>query len=233
MAHNKALRFTLRGAAEMAVTLPLAPILRSEYNRWGATDAELRRALPGDAFIPQPKLGYTRAISIDVPPGAVWPWIDQLGWGRGGLYSYDGLENLVGCDLHSADKLLSGLLPYQVGDHLRMGKEGYPAMYVLDVQPGHYLLAGDSDEITCCEDVQHVDLAQGPPDDSVTRSTWLFHLDPEYPNGTRLIVRQRLTFPDVVPHHLMWGVVEPMNFVMERATLQGIKARAEGKLRQN
>jgi hypothetical protein len=93
----------LLGAFQVAGTLILSPVLRPWYNSWGVTEEEAARSLPGDELVPDPRLGYTRAITIQAPPERVWPWLIQIGQGRGGLYSYDGLENLVGCDIHSAE----------------------------------------------------------------------------------------------------------------------------------
>jgi hypothetical protein len=79
--------------------------LRPWHIRWGATDDELARPLPGDEIVPRPRKWSTRAITIDAPAEVVWPWLVQIGQGRGGLYSYDWLENLAGCDIHSADRV--------------------------------------------------------------------------------------------------------------------------------
>src|SRR3954447_12185186 len=82
----------LVGGTLVVVLTVSAPILRSRYNRWGASENELAAAMPGDELVARPRLGYTRAIDIRAAPAAVWPWLAQLGQGRGGLYSYDGLE---------------------------------------------------------------------------------------------------------------------------------------------
>lgn len=94
---------TALGAVQVAAMLLTAPLSRLWYNRWGATAEECEKALPGDELVPHPRIASTRAITIQAPPAAVWPWLVQMGQGRGGLYSYDGLENLIGCDIHSAD----------------------------------------------------------------------------------------------------------------------------------
>src|SRR5450759_2319194 len=90
-------RDVILGGAQIASTALLAAILRRRYNRWGATPAELGARIPGDDLVPHPRLGYTRAITINAPVDAVWPWLAQIGQGRGSLYSFDGLENLVRC----------------------------------------------------------------------------------------------------------------------------------------
>ena len=75
-------------------------LLRRWRVRWGATDAEVGAHLPGDELMPRADRSTTRAMTIAAPPDQVWPWIVQMGQGRGGLYSYDVLENLIGCDIH-------------------------------------------------------------------------------------------------------------------------------------
>ena len=92
--------------------------------------------MPGDELVSRPMMGYTRAITIDAPPDDVWPWLVQIGQGRGGLYSFDGLENLVGCDIHSADRILPDFQRLEVGDLIRLGPPGYPCFRVAQVEPG-------------------------------------------------------------------------------------------------
>lgn len=228
MTANNAFLYNLRGAVEIAYTLPLAPLLRGGYNRWGATPEEEEAEYPGDRFTPEPVLAYTRAITIAAPPGAVWRWVAQIGQGRGGLYSYDGLENLIGCDLHSADCILEDLVPFQPGDPMRMGPEGFPFMYVLAVEPEHYLLMGGGTEIQRPEDVGGIDLTAGPAPGGA-HNTWVFYLKPLPGGETRLISRARNQYERSFGANMIWGITEPLNFVMEKAMLRGIKARAERK----
>jgi hypothetical protein len=185
--------------------------LRPRMLRWGATEAEARRALPGDDLVPQPKRMATRAVTIQAPAAVVWPWLIQIGQDRGGLYSYDWLENLAGCDIHSAD----GIVPefaLKVGDKVRLGPEGYPFFVVLEMQPERALLLG-----------------AGPAAPERVEGTWLFYLDPIDPAHTRLIVRSRGDHEPTLMNYIMWeGLVDPINFVMERKMMLGIKERAEG-----
>ena len=92
------------GAFYMALALA-TPFLR-HWERWGATGDEVSRKLPGDDIVPHPKGGYTHAITIRAPRNEVWLWVVQLGQARGGFYSYDFLENLVGCDIHTVDRIV-------------------------------------------------------------------------------------------------------------------------------
>jgi hypothetical protein len=81
----------LAGAVQIAGALIFSPVLRMRYNHWGATTSEVNQPLPGDELVPSPNLGYTRAITIQAAADKVWPWLAQMGQGRGGLYSYDSL----------------------------------------------------------------------------------------------------------------------------------------------
>jgi hypothetical protein len=70
-------------------------LVRPWHLRWGATHDEVQRPLPGDELVENPRFVSTRAITINAPAESVWPWLVQLGYGRGGFYSYDWLENLL------------------------------------------------------------------------------------------------------------------------------------------
>jgi hypothetical protein len=84
-------------------------VVRPWMRRWGATDAEFTQSLPGDDVIAHPNYAITHAVTISAPPAAVWPWLVQMGQGRGGLYSYDWLENLIGLNIHSVDRIIAEL----------------------------------------------------------------------------------------------------------------------------
>jgi hypothetical protein len=94
------------GAALIAVHVALTAPLRRWRTTWGATPAEAAATMPGDELIPNQKWRYTHAVTIEAPPDLVWPWVVQLGQGRGGFYSYVGLENLIGCQVRNTDKVL-------------------------------------------------------------------------------------------------------------------------------
>jgi hypothetical protein len=194
-----------------AVTLLfLAALVRRHCHRLGASRRELQADLPGDELIDAASLTVTRAISIDAPPEAVWPWIAQIGQGRGGLYSYDFLENLLGCDIHSADRVIPELQSIRAGDEVRLHPQVPLKAQIL--LPGEALVLrggvplGDS----------------APPYDF----TWAFILRERDESGSRLIVRERYrylrrwTFLLVEP-------VELVSYVMSRKMIRGIKTRAE------
>jgi hypothetical protein len=188
----------------------LALFGRSRLLRWGATDEEIAAAQPGDDLIGDANVTATRAITIRRSPDVVWPWIAQLGQGRGGFYSYDFLENLVGCDIHSADRVVSEWQHVEVGDEVRLAPTA--GLKVAIFEPGRALVLQGS-----------LPIARTPPFDS----TWAFVLC-EQPDGTtRLLSRERYGY------RRWWAplVVEPtqaLSFVMSRKMLLGIRDRAEG-----
>lgn len=201
--------------------LVTSPVLRRAYNRWGVDDGELRSGLPGDELVPDPDLGYTRGITVAAPVDAVWPWVAQLGQGRGGFYSYDGLENLFRCDIHSADRVLPEHQDVAPGDVIRLAPGAAPSFRVHSVRAPHSLvLVGDGL-------VGDGPVGGGPAAGAEQAAvTWQWVLRPcAEGRGTRLLVRQRLRRPRA--QRLLWRLVEPVGFVMERRTLRGIKERAE------
>jgi len=184
-------------------------VVRPWYLRWGATDTEVQKTLPGDEVIPNPDKQITRAITISAPVGEIWPWLLQLGQQKGGFYSYDWFENLIGCDIHSADRIVPEWQAAQVGDLVGMyppDKQGPPPYIIAAIQPEQALIMGHKDEIGAWVD------------------SWQFVLEPQSANVTRLILRSR----SVGLNGPMWAMIEPGVFIMERGMLLGIKERVEG-----
>lgn len=206
------------GAAQVLGTTVVAPVLRRRYNQWGATAEEVSAELPGDELVADPDLGYTRAVTIAAAPERVWPWLAQIGQGRGGLYSFDGLENLARCDIHSADRILPEHQELAAGDLIRLGPPGYPCFRVHEVHaPLSLVLVGADPK------APHLPAATDSP---TGIATWQWLLRPDAGDrSTRLLVRQRQSYPP--GQAVMWHLVEPVGFVMERKMLRGIRARAE------
>ncbi len=117
----------IEGGAQVAAAMLTAPVLRGWYDRWGATPVEVAGAMPGDELVPDPKITATRAITIGAPPEEVWAWLVQIGQGRGGLYSFDALGNLLGCDIHSASRIIPELQELHVGDLILLAPAEAPA----------------------------------------------------------------------------------------------------------
>jgi hypothetical protein len=199
-------------ASAIAVGGAAAYILavRSWQLRWGAAGEERAATLAGDDLIANPDLTATRAITVQTPADQVWPWIAQLGQGRGGFYSYDTLENLVGCDIHSADQIVPQWQDITVGGQVKLHPEVGLAVAVVELGRALVLRGG-------------VPMGAAPPPYDFT---WAFVLQ-EQPDGTtRLLVRERYAYTQ------RWAplLVEPVAvvaFVMSQRMLCGIRDRAE------
>jgi hypothetical protein len=191
-------------------------VARGLSQRWGTTPDERVAALPGDDAIPEPDLVTTRAITVRVPRADVWPWIAQMGQGRGGLYSYDALENLVGCQMTSADEIVPLWQAVEVGDEVRLHPE--VALAVTDVIAGEALVLRGAVPMSGAGSGEQV---PAPYD-----FTWAFVLRDAGDGTTRLVVRERYGY--LRP----WAgvLVEPVSlvsFIMSQRMLRGIRDRAE------
>ena len=188
-----------------------SPPARRWYLTWGATPEEVTAAMPGDELLPAPDIVSTRAVTIDTLPVSIWPWLVQMGSGRGGAYTYDWIENLFGLGMHSADAILPEFQHLEVGDVLPLGRDG-PGMRVEIYEPERALVFRSEDD----------------------NWVWIFTLR-EVVGGTRLVSRNRIATPDA-----NWAgraidrlVLEPGSLVMERRMLLGIKERAERHVRRS
>ncbi len=187
----------LLGAAAIVYRL----LLRRPILNWGATGAEANARLPGDELLEDADGVATRAITVDAPASSVWPWIAQMGPApRGGAYTYDWIENLLGLNMRSADRVLSEFQHPQVGATLGYGRN---RMRLERVEPRRVLAMRSEDG----------------------NWVWSFILD-ERDGQTRLVSRNRFRLPSLAARI---GIVpmEPGSLIMERKMLHGIKQRAE------
>lgn len=199
-------------------------VIRPWHLRWGATEAEVQQTLPGDDLVPQPKLNATHAITIRAPAAEIWPWLVQMGQGRGGFYSYDWIENLMGLNIHSADRIIPEFQRLEVGDILSLAPGFGPA--VAAIEPGRALvLHGDTRTGSTAAPVMK-------PGDYLNVS-WVFFLNQADEGITRLIERFRLDYNPSLQTTLFDRIIlEPGSFLMERKMLLGIKERVEAAPRQ-
>ncbi len=99
--------------------------VRRWFGRWGTTPEELARVMPGDALIPDPTEMSMQAVTVNAPPEDIWPWLVQIGYQRGGLYSYDWLDRLFGfLDRPSATRVLPEFQHLAVGDKIPWDRSG-------------------------------------------------------------------------------------------------------------
>lgn len=173
--------------------------------RWGATDEEVAQALPGDDIVAAPDHQATRAITIAAAPEHVWPWLSQMGYRRGGLYSYDSLDILFGMiDAPSSRDVLPQFQDLRNGDLIPIGKGGN--FYVHEAAPNRRLVLG--------------------PEARSLPISWATVLQPA-DGGTRLITRTRGRFRDLPGGPLAHAWLDLTAFIMVRRWLQVLKQRAE------
>ena len=197
----------------------MAPGRLPRITTWGATDQEVTGAMPGDELVGRARYRSTHAITIAAPADRVWPWLVQMGQGRGGLYSYDRIENLLGLDIHSAQEIHADLQDLHVGDVVRLVPEGTqpPLRFVVALLEAPTVLVLGPD---------------GPRDDAFATHLpypcWTFELRPVGRDACRLVVRFQADFkPTLLGLVAYKWALAPVHLVMERKMLLGIKQRAE------
>lgn len=185
---------------------------RPWYMRWGTSSEERDAILPGDTLVAVANYRSDHAITIHAPADSVWPWLAQIGQDRGGFYSYDRLERLVGDDIHNADRIHPEWQTVQEGDLIRAVQPDYlggrlgrdVGWRVVEVVPGRAL---------------------------VLRGWGAFVLRPIDSATTRLHIRMRGSgeprFLSAAIGPLGLLVYEPAHFIMQRRMLIGIRTRAE------
>jgi len=181
---------------------------------WGSTAAERVRELPGDECLPLGR-STTYAITIAVPAQEVWPWLVQIGRGRGGFYTYTAIERLLGADITNLDRIDPTLQTLGPGDRIWMTSERYlgrlPGQFwsVRQVLPGRALV-----------------MERKPPQ-SPQRATWSLVLEPSADGTTRLLDRHRSEPRAGLTGSLSDAFWLVGTFLMERGMLRGMKARAD------
>ncbi len=219
--NNSSLKFALGLAGGLAAAASYMLVIRPWMLTWGTTHDEVDRLLPGDELIPAPKTCATHAVTIQAPPAAVWPWLAQLGQGRGGFYSYDWIENMMGLDIHTADRVLPEHQDIKAGDKIALAPEGF-SIPVAIVEPGRTLvLHGDT------RNPSDGETPPMKPGDYLAMS-WGFYLLEREDGSTRFIERSKMDWnPNLANSFFYRLFLEPGAFLMERKMMLGIKLRAE------
>ncbi len=188
----------------------LVVLLTPWMDRWGASQEEIAATYPGDELVASPASFVNRAITIDARPEHIYPWLVQLGAGKGGFYTYTSLEKLIGCPLVNADSIHDEWQNLQVGDEVKMcPKDPAPPPYIVaQIHPNRAIVLGHKDKD------EWVDL-------------WQFILVPRSDGSTRLVLRTRTMMVGG-----FWNIIHPGVFIMEYGMLNGIKTRAEKLVQQ-
>ena len=180
--------------------------IRRWMSRWGATASDLARVMAGDGLLVDPTYSGTTVVVVDAAPEHIWPWLVQIGYQRGGLYSYDWLDRLVGyLDRPSATCILPQFQHLAVGDEIPLGRgPGWP---VAILEPNRALV---------------LDMRNLGAFDWV----WQFGLYAMDEKRTRLVSRSRVRTRTTWAR-LFTYAIEPAGFLMTRRMLLGLKWRAE------
>jgi len=181
--------------------------VRRWFGRWGYTPEEWARVMPGDALIPNPTEMSMMAVTVDAPAEDIWPWLVQIGYQRGGLYSYDWLDRLFGfLDRPSATRILPEFQQLAVGDKIPWDRRGTElavgALEPLRALALSYQVRGFV-------------------------WVWQFGLYPLDEQRTRFVTRGTERVPNTPLWWLGMRVMEPASFIMTRRFMLGVKERAE------
>ena len=180
--------------------------IRRWMNRWGATPADLARVMAGDVLLLEHTYSGTTAVTINARPEQIWPWLVQIGYQRGGLYSYDWLDRLFGyLDRPSATRILPEFQALAVGDQIPLGRG--PNWPVAVLEPTRALVL----------DMRNI----GGLD-----WVWQFGLYPLDQTRTKLVSRSRVR-ARTLSARVLTHAIEPAGFLMTRRMLLGLKQRAE------
>ena len=212
------------GAGLMGFHILLLPFLRDYRTRWGTTEEEATADLPGDELVLNPKLRMTWGITINAPIEDVWPWVVQIGQGRGGFYTYQFLENITGCEIYNADRILPEHqhIPLDAGVSLA---SGMPPMSVALHEEGHYFFLHTCMDMTTME---VFDPKQDSYPEKVMNLGWGFYLQEISENQTRFLSRWLTDYNPALINKIAINIfLEPIGFVMGRKMLIGTKQRAE------
>ncbi len=189
------------GVALLALLLYLF-VIRPWQLRWGASDEEVARAMPGGEIVQHPTFNATRSLTVNASPEAIWPWLVQIGHKRAGWYSYDWIDNL---GKPSARRIIPELQNLKPGDLIPIDPGGIYGFWVKALEPNQWMLWWDK----------------------TGEMTWFWGLYPLNKKQTRLITRVRLHYNWFSPSILFNLLLDVGDIVMMRKCMLGIKERAE------
>jgi protein-S-isoprenylcysteine O-methyltransferase Ste14 len=195
----------LRGGRLVGDALKLGGVIvTAVVSRWPVRPlaGEAGRALPGDEVVSGPKVRWTHGVTIRSQPAEIWPWLIQMGCGRAGWYSYDGLDN---GGAPSAERIHPELQHLEVGDVIPMRPGADDRFVIRAVEPGHALVLGDA----------------------AGSATWAFMLEPVDATRTRVVARSTGSYHRIIVGLLLKLLLRPIHYGMQRRQLLNVKRRVE------
>lgn len=197
------------------VVLLTWPIGRRWLRDWGSTPEERTRHWPGDDLTEEPDAVFTRAVSVDASPEAVWPWLVQFGLGRAGFYSYELLERVAGIPVRNVEQILPEHQVLRVGDEIKLHPNA-PGIPVGKVDPPRFLCFG-------------VPSGRSDAEVSDPSRSWSLYVEPRAKEGCRIVLRsciEALRLPTFAKR-VGLALEVPVDFLMEQRMLRTIKRLAE------
>ena len=188
--------------------LAFGPLYLRRCMQWGTQPEERTAPLAGDKIGPHPATSYTMAVTVAATSRELWRWLVQIGQGRGGFYTHEWVENLLGAEIDHADRIVSRWQRLAAGDRIRLTPDPYlgqPGQFVtvVSVDPEHSLV-----------------FKQRLPNGS--HASWVFVLRSQGDRTTRLLMRRRSEQPTLFDRLMMPGYV-----FMDCGMLSGLRTRAE------
>jgi hypothetical protein len=206
---------TVEGIVLFFALVTTWPIVGRWLRDWGSTPEERARCWPGDDLTEDPVDVFTRGVSVNAGPQAVWPWLVQFGLGRAGFYSYEFLERVAGIPVRNVEQILPEHQVLRVGDEIRLHPDA-PGIPVGKIDPGRCLCFG----------------SPADPDDTDApdpRRSWSLYVEPRESGGSRLVLRSCIEAPrsPTLAKRIGLAAEVPVDFLMEQRMLRTIKRLVE------
>jgi len=196
---------------------------------YGATDAELAMALPGDGLVPETKIIMTQAVTIDAPPEKVWPWLVQMGQDRAGFYSHERLERIFGFGIHNTYRIVPEWQGLRAGDFIRFHQNGI-GMAVVSVEKTRNILLLTDSRKPVKTGPGNKEFLPPLPAGSIVVWDWDFNLLPLNKGQTRMIIRARAWWSELnwaADWFLRFAIGFPSS-IMQKRMMKEIKECSEG-----
>jgi proline iminopeptidase len=224
-------------------------LLRRQGIRWGATDEEVHKSLPGDEIVPHPMLETTHTVPIEASAEEIWPWLVQMGHYRAGFYAdpswWDKYADKYLRSLSRKEAEESGYGFREVPSDERIIPEFQDleeGETILDGPPGSVFftvrLMEENRALVLYSDT-HLrfmvprSIRENPDYGIYGEFSWAFVLEERGERSTRLILRTRASYgPRLYRALTMPLVLVGGEYFTTRKMLHGIKRRVEQRARQ-